>query len=395
MLFWLICALLTVAVTVLALRPLLSGRRGASTRDSEHDLQVYKDQLDEVDRELERGVIGQDEADAARIEISRRILSASEAVAGGAGDATSPKRRSFAFSLAASFVVVSSLAVYLIVGSPGYPGRPFAERASTPANMASVADLIARVEARLREVPDDGQGWEVLAPVYAKQGRHEDAIRAYARAMELLGQNRARLRGFAEAHLALSNGIVVSEARDAFRKILAKEPELVAPRFWLAVGLEQDGKREAAKAAYEKVLVDARAQVAKGEIPPRVAKIIEERLAAVGGEVAATPSGGGEGERTPAAGEAAGDDEARAAIAKLPDEERARMIENMVAGLAERLESEGGERGEWERLIRSYWVLGRKKAARDALEAARRQFTEDATELAALDTFARNLGVVP
>ena len=137
--------------------------------------------------------------------------------------------------------------------------------------------------------------------------------------------------------------------------------------------------------------MDARAQVAKGEIPPRVAKIIEERLAAVGGAVAAAPSGGGEGERTPAAG----DDEARAAIAKLPDEERARMIENMVAGLAERLESEGGERGEWERLIRSYWVLGRKKAARDALEAARRQFTEDATELAALDTFARNLGVVP
>jgi len=391
MLFWLICALLTVAVTVLALRPLLGGRRGASTRDSEHDLQVYKDQLDEVDRDLERGVIGQDEVDAARIEISRRILSASEAAAGDASDATSPKRRSFAFFLAASFVVVGSLAAYLIVGSPGYPGRPFAERASTPANMASVADLIARVEARLREVPEDGQGWEVLAPVYAKQGRQEDAIRAYARAMALLGENRARLRGFAEAHLALNNGIVGSEARDAFRKILAKEPELVAPRFWLAVGLEQDGKREPAKAAYEKLLVDARAQVGKGEFPPRVVKIIEERLTAIGGTVAIAPSGGGEGEQTPAAS----DDEARAAIAKLPDEERARMIESMVAGLAERLESEGGERGEWERLIRSYWVLGRKKAARDALEAARRQFTEDATELAALDTFARNLGVVP
>ena len=391
MLFWLICALLTVAVTVMALRPLLSGRRDASTRDSEHDLQVYKDQLDEVDRELDRGVIAQEEAEAARIEISRRILSASEAVAGAAGDVTSPKRRSFAFSLAASFVVIGSLAIYLIVGSPGYPGRPFAMRASTPANMASVSDLIARVEARLREVPNDGQGWEVLAPVYAKQGRHADAIRAYARAIELLGENRARLRGLAEAHLALNNGIVGSEARDAFRKILAKEPELVAPRFWLAVGLEQDGKREAARAAYEKLLVDAKAQAAKGEIPPRVARIIEERLAAVGGEAATAPSGGGEPEQTPAASV----DEARAAIATLPEEERNRMIDNMVAGLAERLESEGGKRGEWERLIRSYWVLGRKKAARDALEAARRQFTEDATELAALDSFARNLGVVP
>ena len=390
MLFWLICALLTVAVTILALRPLLTGRGNATARDSEHDLQVYKDQLEEIDRELERGVVGKDEAEAARIEISRRILAASEASASTGEGATSPTGRSLAFSATAAFVVVGSLGVYLIVGSPGYPGRPYAERAATPANKAPVADLVARVEARLREAPDDGQGWEVLAPVYAKQGRHADAIRAYARAIELLGENRDRLRGLAESHLAFNNGTVSSEARDAFRKILAKEPDLVAPRFWLAVGLEQDGKREAAKAAYTVLLKDARAQIAKGEIPPRVAKIIEERLAAVGGAVPTERSIAAGAEQAPS-----GDDDTRAAIAKLPEQERARMIENMVAGLAERLESEGGKRSEWERLIRSYWVLGRKKAAEEALAAARRQFAGSATERDALDTFARNLGVVP
>lgn len=391
MLFWLICSLLTVAVTVFSLRPLLNGRSDAANADNEHDLQVYKDQLDEIDRELERGVIGKDEAEAARIEISRRILSVSDGTPPLADGATSQQGRSLAFSLAAAFVVVGSLAAYLIVGSPGYPGRPYLERARMPANQASAADLIARVEARLREVPDDGQGWEVLAPVYAKQGRHADAIRAYARTIELLGENRDRLRGLAEAHLALTDGIVSSEARDAFRKILAKEPKLVAPRFWLAVGLEQDGKREEAKAAYEVILRDAEVQIAKGEISPRVAAIIRERLVAVGGATITKTSP----EKASETGTTKGNDDARSAIATLPANERAQMIESMVAGLAERLGKEGGNRSEWERLIRSYWVLGRKDAARDALGTARRQFADDATELAALDTFARKLGVSP
>lgn len=390
MLFWLICALITVAVTVFTLRPLLIGGNGADERQHLHDLQVYKDQLGEIESERERGVIGEQEAEAARLEISRRILAATDAAGETAStSAATAQSRSTVFSLVAAFIVLGSLSIYLLNGAPGYPGRPYAERANTPANKATVADLIARVEARLREAPEDGQGWDVLAPVYAKQGRYRDAIQAFSRAIELLGEDRARLRGLAESHLALNNGIVSSEVRDAFRKILAKEPQLVAPRFWLAVGLEQDGKRDAAVAAYGSLLGDARAQVARGEIPKRAQTIIEERLAALGAAPDQNPP------QTAAKPQAPGGDEAGAAIARLPAKDRAEMIENMVAGLAERLKSEGGKQGEWERLIRSYWVLGRKKAAAEALADARRQFANEDAVRTALDNFARELGMMP
>lgn len=390
MLFWLICALITVAVTVFTLRPLLTGERGEDEGQHLHDLQVYKDQLREIENEQHRGVIGAQEAEAARLEISRRILVATDAGRDAASmTVATAQSRSTVFSITAAFIVAASLTVYLLLGEPGYPGRPFAERANTPANQASIADLIARVEARLREAPEDGQGWDVLAPVYAKQGRYSDAIRAFSRAIEILGENRARLRGLAESHLALNNGIVSSEVRDAFRKILVTEPALVAPRFWLAVGLEQDGKRDAAIAAYENLLNDARMQVEKGEIPKRAQTIIEERLAALG----ATAEPGGPS--AAAAPQGKDEDQDRAAIARLPAQERAQMIESMVAGLAERLKSEGGNRADWERLIRSYWVLGRRKAAEDALAGARRQFASDEAVRSGLDAFARELGMEP
>ncbi len=390
MLFWLICALITVAVTVFTLRPLLTGARGDEDRQHQHDLQVYKDQLSEIENEKKRGVIGEQEADAARIEISRRILATTNAAGSSTSKSTATaSARSTVFSFAAAFIVLGSLAIYLAMGAPGYPGQPLAARLKTPPSEASVADLIARVEARLREVPEDGQGWDVLAPVYAKQGRYRDAILAFSRSIEILGENRARLRGLAESHLALNNGIVNSEVRDVFRKILAKEPDLVAPRFWLAVGLEQDGKRDAAIAAFEDLLGDARQQVERGQIPKRAQTIIEERLAALG---KAPEPGPPMKEARPGPQP---DSPAGAGIARLPANARAQMIENMVAGLAERLKSEGGKQAEWQRLIRSYWVLGRKQAAEQALAGARQQFANDEAARSALDTFARELGMKP
>jgi len=391
MLFWLICAILTVAVTVLTLRPLLRSG-GEAAAEAEHDLRVYKDQLAELDRERDRSVIGPAEAQAARLEISRRILAASDAAkAAAAPRGVGTRARSLIFSVFSGAVVAGSLGLYMMFGSPGYRGRPYAERVSQPTATASVQELVARVEARLREAPDDGKGWDVLAPVYAKMGRYQDAIAAFARAIDLLGESRERLRGYAEAHLALANGVVVSEARDAFRKILAKEPDLIAPRFWLAVGQEQDGDRAGAKTAYETLLRDADEQIAAGKVPPRVRDVIQQRLAGIRGQqtAASSPAPG-----TQPVGEN-GEPSAADAIKRLPAGDRARMIQEMVAGLATRLEKDGGGREEWQRLIRSYWVLGRRNAALEALAGARRQFEGDEAELATLDAFARDLGVAP
>lgn len=387
MLFWLLCALLTVAVTIVTLRPVMSRTPESTTLNDNPDLQVYKQQLAEVDRDIARGILSENEAEAARVEISRRILAAApDSNAPVDDDRTAdPFYSGMVFYLVAAVIATSSLGLYLMQGSPGYQGQPFAKRASKPVRGAPVNELIARVEARLREAPDDGRGWDVVAPFYLNQQRHQDAIRAYSRAIELLGENRARLRGLAEAHLAASNGIVGDQVRRAYRKILAKEPELIAPRFWLAVGLEQDGDRAAAKAAYE-ALLKTTSGPTRVQLPPALRQLISERLAAVSGSK--SPA-----KRLPETGK--GPALPPGAAAGLAPKEQSAMIEQMVSGLAERLNANGGTEQEWQRLMRAYTVLGRPKPAMAALAKAKQQYASDPVVTNKLDAFARSLGLNP
>lgn len=398
MLFWLICAVLTVAATAYSLRPVLSDTRQGE-RDDAADLRVYKDQLAEVDRDVRRGLLSAEEADAARIEISRRILALEGPKPTDTGTAAAAQK-SLVYYGTSGFIVASTLAVYLALGSPGHQGQPHAERAKRPAGSAPIAELIARVEARLRATPDDGQGWDVLAPVYLKQGRNQDAARAFARAIALLGENRARLRGLAEAHLAASNGIVGKEVRTAYTKLLAKEPHLIAPRFWLAVGLEQDGKRDDAMAAY-RALLDNKDGSPHQQLPAAIRRLVEQRLAVLGGGkgkvVASAPVKQAPATQPPAVSPEAGKVPAPppGMAASIAPKDRTAMIEQMVSGLAQRLKEGGGSLQEWQRLIRSYWVLGRREQATSALGKARQQFSSDKAKADQLDAFARQLGMNP
>lgn len=366
---------------MVTLRPLL--RQSSDLADGESsqsaDLRVYKEQLEEVDRDVSRGLLTGDEAKAARIEVSRRLLAADEADT-ERSEVGSARSVGVVFYAVSGFVVLSSLGFYLAYGSPGYSNRPHAVRASIPAKKAGVGELIARVEARLRTKPDDGQGWDVLAPVYLKQGRNRDAVRAYQKSIELLGENAKRLQGLSEAILAATNGAVVPAARKALRKLLALQPNLIAPRFWLAVAKEQDGDKKAAADAYRALL---KPPEGKPPLPPQLQQLINERLAAVsGGAGSSVNQDAGKGPSPPPE-----------MVQGMSAEQRNQMINQMVTGLAERLNNGGGTEQEWQRLIRAYAVLGRKQEAVSALKKAKLQFAKDAEALGRLDAFAKTLGV--
>lgn len=396
MLFWLLTAALTVLVTVWVLRPVLT-QQETDAVGHEADLAVYRDQLLEVDRDLARGVLSKAEAESARAEVSRRILANERQVAA----AQQQQRLALGLSPVTVFyggaaaIIATTLGLYLAVGSPGYGGRPHAERASAPVQGAPVTELVARVEARLREEPEDGRGWDVLAPVYMRLERPGDAALAYRQAIRILGESMARLRGLAEAVLADNNGIVTEEVRTAYQKMLAKEPGLVAPRFWLAVGLEQDGDQARARAAYTALL--GKDGKGDGALPPALVKLIGERLAAVGGKPPASSAGtAAVVEGRPEAGKVEGPDPSAAAgISALPADQQAAMIEQMVSGLAERLSGGGGSLAEWQRLIRAYVVLGKRDRAQSALDDARRDLKSDPAALTELDTFATSQGLGP
>jgi cytochrome c-type biogenesis protein CcmH len=381
MLFWVLCAVLTAAVLYFVTRPLTVPVAGPSAleRDRASDLAVYRDQLSEVEADRARGLLSDAEAEAARIEISRRLLARAESgepAQGGSGERGLTGAR-MAFITAVILVPAVSLALYLAYGSPGLPGRPHAERVAASADKASIETLVAKVEERLRAHPEDGQGWDVIAPVYFRQGRFDEAVQAYRNAIRLLGESPKRLAGLGEAQVFAKNGIVTEDARRAFQRLAELEPSRPEPRFWLALAKEQDGDIGGALADYRKLVADAPAD-ADWRAP------VEQRIAMLTQRRAGDPRD--EAERGPT-------EQDIAAAGKLAPGERAAMIEQMVEGLAQRLETESQDLAGWQRLMRAYAVLGQKDKANDALAKARKAFAEDETSLAALNDLARKLGL--
>ena len=393
MLLWIAFALLTAAVLAWMLAPLARpAPAGNALGSSDAGARaVYRDQLAEIAAERAAGLIGAAEAEAARIEISRRLLASAAPSEDAAATTTAPRvaaqhapqhaPQHWRIALATAAVVpLLTLALYLAYGSPSMPSGSLATRTEVGREQAQLAGMIAQVEARLRQAPDDGRGWEAIAPVYLKLGRYADAATAYANAARLQGESVKLLAGLAEASILGKDGVVTEEARTAYERILKIEPGRVEPRFWLAVGKEQDGRLPDALADYTALL---------NEAPPDAAyrAAVEVRIKEISARMSAP------GEQAPAkapTGPSAVDLEA---AARLSPEQREQMITGMVEGLAQRLKSNGKDLAGWQRLLRAYSVLGRQDDARAALAEARRNFEGDARALSALSGLAATLGL--
>lgn len=381
MALWMAFAVLTAAVLAALLHPLLrpSSRPPAA---ADADLAVYRDQLSELEAERGLGLIADAEAEAARTEIARRVLASAGRVA--AEDTSPPNAhdariRTVGLGLA-MMLPLAALALYLLVGSPGMPDYPFAARTTTTTDTAGLPQLIARVEARLRAHPEDGEGWDVIAPVYLKQDRYAEAVDAYTRAIALIGESPRRLAGLAEASIMRHNGVITETARVSYEKLAKLEPSRPEPRFWLAVAQEQDGRLADAIAAYDVLLREAPADASW-----RAA--VTERRDAARARLASNPSS------TPIAGQRGPTADDIAAADRMSPEARTQFIHQMVAGLAERLRQDGSDLAGWQRLIRAYMVLGRSSEAATALADARRAFAKEPSSLAELDALAKSLRI--
>src|SRR5918992_582768 len=160
MLFWFVCAVMTAAVVYAVGRPLLAPR--AKTRDpGAADLEVYRDQLKEIETDCARGVLGASEAEAARVEISRRLLACSDAKDRPTRRVVAPGAVKIVIAAVTAGIPLAAVALYLVFGSPGLPDQPRSPQERLALEKASVAQLVAQFEARLRQRPDDGKGWDV------------------------------------------------------------------------------------------------------------------------------------------------------------------------------------------------------------------------------------------
>jgi cytochrome c-type biogenesis protein CcmH len=376
MALWFVLALMTAAA-VFAVLWSLAQREGRWRSGTE--VAVYRDQLDEIERDQAAGLIGGTEAAAARVEISRRLIAAADAPEEESRPTASTRWRRRAVAVAALIgLPLGAAGLYLALGSPSLPDQPLAARvAATRANQ-SVDALVAQVESHLERNPEDGRGWEVVAPVYLRLGRFDDAVKARRNALRLNGRTAEREAMLGEALVFAANGVVTADAKVAFENALALDAAHVQARYFLGLAAEQDGSHAQAAAIWRALIAAA----------PRDAPwldFVRAALARVEGRSSSSAS-----TAAPGGGPS---DEQIAAASNLSAEQRGTMIRGMLERLSERLRRDGSDVEGWLRLVRSYMVLGEPDKARAAVADARRALAGDDTKLRQLDDLVKGLGL--
>jgi cytochrome c-type biogenesis protein CcmH len=388
MMLWLILALMTAAALGAAVWPLVRMGRTAATGS---DLVVYRDQLEEIERDRTDRRIGADEAEAARVEVSRRLLAAANAESAlPAETGHGGRRRVAAVAAAVVMIPLLAFAFYGVLGSPDLPWQPLASR--TPGGQedlesSPIAQLLARVEARLAENPDDGRGWEVVAPVYMKLERYEEAAKARSHAISLLGPTATREVDLGEALTAAANGVVSEEAKAAFDRAIALDAANFKAQFYLGLAAEQDGKAAEAARIWRELIAKA---------PPDAPwlTVVREQLSRVDPAAAVAPPGNpapGTAARGP--GAAGPRPEDIAAASQMTDQQRSQMISGMVDRLATHLHENGSDLDGWLRLLNAYKVLGEDAKAKAAVAEARAALTSEPDKLRRLDAVIKALGI--
>ncbi len=366
MTLWFVFALMTVAAVFAVLWPL--GRAGRAQHEGS-EAAVYKDQLAEIERDLGTGLIAAPEAEAARIEIGRRLLSAA------GSEPAPPAQTSLKWRRAAAIVALVGLplvavGIYVPLGSPALQDFPLAARDRTPDTAEPLENLVAQVEQHLEKNPADGRGWTVLAPVLERLGRFDDAVRAYRNALTYNGESAERRSDLGEALSAAAGGVVTAEAKTEFERAHALNADEPKANYFLGLAAEQDGRKDDAAAIW-------RAQLAKAPPTAPWRPLVQSSLARVGGGSAAPVLS----------------DETMAAAKDMSEGDRGAMIRGMVERLANRLKQNGDDVDGWLRLVRAYLVMGERDKAKSALTDAREAVAKDAERLRQLNEGLKNLGL--
>ncbi len=363
MTLWFVFALMTAAAVFAVLWPL--GRGTGSAREGSEAV-VYKDQLAEVQRDAAAGMIGVNEAEAARVEISRRLLAASDTETGAVSSSNTPFRRAVAVIALVGLPLIA-VALYAQFGSPSL--GDFRSR-NGPAHRWRHRRWTNSLPSRnpSRENPADGRGWEVLAPVLVKLGRFDDATRAYRNAITYNGESAARRADLGEAIAAASGGVVTAEAKAEFDRAIALDPNEVKARYFVGLAAEQDGRKDDAATIW-------RAMLASGPADAPWRPLIQDALTRVG--VAAPKLS----------------DQDVAAAKDMTEGDRNSMIRGMVDRLATRLKDNGDDVEGWLRLVRAYMVLGERDKAQAARGDARQAVGNDAARLQQLNDGLKSLGL--
>lgn len=371
--FWLVAAALTALALLPLLRTLLRPPpplEGAA----EFARGVYAAQVAEIERDLKRGILSDDQARAARAEVGRRLLSVADeasAATKASGSAKPAQRTALVVTL---LLPLAALGVYLPLGQPNLPAVPFATRPPEAPVPPQVMEAVAKLEAGLKENPDDVGAWGLLAQTYGAISRPADAVNAWRQVLRLSPGNGSVQGALAEALTVAADGVVGEEAVRLFTEAVAADAMDARARYYLGMARIQAGDIRGALDRWTALVADSPA-----DAPwlPTVRARIHDAATQVGLDpIAITPSPKPASAPSPAAAPSGGgaapalSPEQMQAMAGMSQQDQQATINSMVDGLQAKLKDNPSDADGWMRLARAREVQGNLDAARDALRGA-------------------------
>jgi len=390
--------LLTVMIALVAAGLTIPLVRRYEQRPSRvRTLDILKGQLAELDTQQAGKLIAQPEADALRAEIKRRILAEDRETQAVARPLPAGAMPWVALGLVA-VVAVCATALYALMGHPELTSSTVA--ASAPAQQAAAADpqqhpmgdvstMIAGLEGRLQQNPNDAQGWQMLGWSYMRVGRPADAAKAYGRAASLDPGNAEYLSAQGEA-MVQSEGKVSDDAAAIFRHALKGDANDPRARYFLAIYRDQQGDHKGAMSDFITLLKSAPPDAPwTTQVRNYVEDLAKDQHIDISSQLPPAPAAA----PAPQAGQPGPTGDQVAAASQMSDADRQAMIHTMVDRLAGELKANPKDSGGWVRLMRARMVLGETGKAAEAYRQARQAFAGTPAAQAALQEAAKSLGV--
>jgi len=376
---WAVFAILCLAVIAVLIVPLLKGGSDAPPR-VDYDIVVYRDQLAEIEQEIEEGLLTAEQADAAQAEVHRRMLAAEDA------ELERPLRpahagryaRIGAVAAIALVLPIGAAILYGTLGSPGLPGKPYVWRLHNDPDFLTAATA-EKLAALLQDTPS-AAGYERLGGMYFQAREYDKAAAADRRAIDLGATDAVTWSEFGEALVMTNDGAVVPEAIMAFTHAVSVEPRSERSRFYLGLAEAQIGNLRQAVAIWRDLerssdpdapwLAMLREHIAAfakqggfdpASIPPSPpdVKAMNTALAAMTRAMHLSAGVPADASAPPSK-----------AVAAPSGGDRDTMIRAMVQRLADRMEQNPSDVDGWRRLAHAYNVLGDKEKARQAADHA-------------------------
>ena len=240
MLFWTLAAVMIAAALSIVAPALLRKQQPATHDRDAQNITIARERLAELDTELSNGQISAEDYASTKLELEQVLLQDLDTGTTNQGKAAGSHGKIGLLSLVILVPLVSML-LYLQLGTPGQieiettatlPPIDSTHASASPAG--SMGELAMKLRQRLEEkTPDNADGWFLLGRTYMTMKDYPQAVQAFDKTFQLVGEQPAAMLALADALAMTKQGEMSGRPAELVEKSLAMEPENTTA-LWMA-----------------------------------------------------------------------------------------------------------------------------------------------------------------